>query len=97
MIQAIASRLITWLLIPGEIRDAARTSLVETVATHYSWESVAQTVIAAAQGELDDLFWVNGRTGPPRGRKAWRGGRHQAPAGRLMITNSGPGCDQPTS
>jgi len=55
VIQSIASRLITWLLMPEEIRDTARASLVKTVAAHYSWESVARTVIAAAQGDLDAL------------------------------------------
>jgi hypothetical protein len=28
---------------------------VETVAAHWSWETVAGTVIAAAQGDLDAL------------------------------------------
>ena len=55
VVQSIASRLITWLLMPEEVSAIARTSLVETVAAHYSWESVARTVIAAAQGELDAL------------------------------------------
>jgi glycosyltransferase involved in cell wall biosynthesis len=55
VIQAIASRLITWLLMPEELRDTARASLVATVAAHYSWESVARTVISAAQGDLDAL------------------------------------------
>jgi glycosyltransferase involved in cell wall biosynthesis len=55
VVQAIASRLITWLLMPRELRDTARAALVETVAAHYSWESVARTVIAAAQGDLDAL------------------------------------------
>jgi glycosyltransferase involved in cell wall biosynthesis len=55
VIQAIASRLITWLLMPEELRDTARAALVATVAAHYSWESVAQTVIAAAKGDLDAL------------------------------------------
>ena len=56
VIQSIASRLITWLLMPEEVRDAPLdASLVETVAAHYSWESVAQTVIAAAEGDLDAL------------------------------------------
>jgi glycosyltransferase involved in cell wall biosynthesis len=55
VIQSIASRLITWLLMPEELRDTARASLVATVSAHYSWESVARTVIAAAQGELDTL------------------------------------------
>jgi hypothetical protein len=40
---------------PEELRDTARASLVKTVAAHYSWESVARTVIAAAQGDLDAL------------------------------------------
>ena len=51
----MGSPLITWLLMPEELRGTARASLVETVAAHYSWESVAQTVIAAAQGDLDAL------------------------------------------
>ena len=55
MIQSIASRLITWLLMPDDVSAIARASLVETVTAHYSWESVALTVIAAAQGELDAL------------------------------------------
>ncbi|HET7050433.1 MAG TPA: glycosyltransferase [Solirubrobacteraceae bacterium] len=55
VVQSIASRLITWLLMPEELRGTARASLVETVAAHYSWESVARTVIAAAQGDLDAL------------------------------------------
>ncbi|MGZ4324988.1 MAG: hypothetical protein ACXVHJ_23750, partial [Solirubrobacteraceae bacterium] len=55
VVQSIASRLITWLLMPEEVSATARASLVETVAAHYSWESVARTVIAAAQGELDAL------------------------------------------
>ena len=55
VVQSIASRLITWLLMPEELRTNARASLVETVAAHWSWESVARTVIAAAQGDLDAL------------------------------------------
>jgi hypothetical protein len=55
VIQAIASRLITWLLMPEALRATAKTALVETVAAHWSWEGVARTVIAAAQGDLDAL------------------------------------------
>jgi glycosyltransferase involved in cell wall biosynthesis len=55
VVQSIASRLITWLLMPEELRATARAALVETVAAHWSWESVARTVIAAAQGDLDAL------------------------------------------
>ncbi|MGZ4251117.1 MAG: glycosyltransferase, partial [Solirubrobacteraceae bacterium] len=55
VVQSIASRLITWLLMPDELQANARSSLVEAVAAHWSWESVARTVIAAAQGNLDAL------------------------------------------
>jgi glycosyltransferase involved in cell wall biosynthesis len=55
VVQSIASRLITWLLMPEELRATARASLVETTAAHWSWEGVARTVIAAAQGDLDAL------------------------------------------
>jgi hypothetical protein len=55
VVQSIASRLITWLLMPEELRATARASLVATTAAHWSWEGVARTVIAAAQGDLDAL------------------------------------------
>jgi hypothetical protein len=93
----LATCLIRWLGAPAPLRERTRRALARFARDRFSWDGVARTMIAAAQGELDDLPRVNGRTGPPRGRKAWRGGRHQAPAGRLMITSSGPGCDQPTS
>jgi glycosyltransferase involved in cell wall biosynthesis len=59
VVQSIASRLITWLLMPEQQRDTARASLAQTAAAHYSWEGVARTVIAAAQGDLASLH-------PPR-------------------------------
>jgi hypothetical protein len=55
VVQAIASRLVDWMLMPDGVRDAARASLAETVAARYSWESVGRTVIAAAHGDLDAL------------------------------------------
>jgi glycosyltransferase involved in cell wall biosynthesis len=55
VVRAIADRLTAWLQAPADVRGAARNALVETVAAHYSWESVARTVIAAARGELDTL------------------------------------------
>ena len=93
----LAACLIRWLGAPAPLRERTRRALARFARDRFSWDGVARTMIAAARGELDDLPRVNGRTGPPRGRKSWRGGRHQAPAARLMITSSGPGCDKPTS
>jgi glycosyltransferase involved in cell wall biosynthesis len=59
VVQSIASRLITWLLMPAQQRDTARASLAQTAAAHYSWEGVARTVIAAARDDLASLH-------PPR-------------------------------
>lgn len=55
VVQSIAARIINWLRAPADIRAATRAALVKTVAARYSWEAVAQGVIAAARGELDTL------------------------------------------
>jgi len=54
-VQSIAARIIDWLRTPAELRTATRSALVQTVAARYSWDSVAQGVIAAARGDLDSL------------------------------------------
>jgi glycosyltransferase involved in cell wall biosynthesis len=54
-VEAIADRLNGWLGLPPAERDAARQSLVDTVGRLWSWETVAQGVLAAAAAELDDL------------------------------------------
>jgi glycosyltransferase involved in cell wall biosynthesis len=54
-VEAIAERLSSWLSLPEEQRERARTALVETVARLWSWEGVARGVLAAASGKLDDL------------------------------------------
>jgi glycosyltransferase involved in cell wall biosynthesis len=54
-VQAIAARLSTWLDLPEAEREAARATLVETVARLWSWEGVARGVLGAAAGELDQL------------------------------------------
>jgi glycosyltransferase involved in cell wall biosynthesis len=54
-VDQIADKLVTWLTLdPGE-RARARSALAAEAARRYSWESVAEGVIAAAQGRLDDL------------------------------------------
>jgi glycosyltransferase involved in cell wall biosynthesis len=54
-VQEIADKLTTWLTLdPGE-RARARSALATEAARRYSWESVAEGVITAAQGRLDEL------------------------------------------
>src|SRR5215212_576352 len=54
-VEQIAAKLITWLTLDPAERDRARAALAAEAARHYSWESVAEGVIAAAQGRLDAL------------------------------------------
>jgi glycosyltransferase involved in cell wall biosynthesis len=54
-VQSIAERLLGWLRARPDLRQRARSALVETARARYSWESVAEGVIAAARGELDEL------------------------------------------
>ena len=54
-VEAIARRLNAWLDLPEAEREAARETLVGTVARLWSWEGVARGVLAAAAGELGDL------------------------------------------
>jgi glycosyltransferase involved in cell wall biosynthesis len=51
----IAARLIRWLRAPAQVRVAARSALARAVADRYSWERVADGVLAAACGELAAL------------------------------------------
>jgi len=54
-VEEIAARLNGWLGLPPTQRQEARSSLVETVGRLWSWEGVAQGVLAAAAGELGSL------------------------------------------
>ncbi len=54
-VEEIAACLNGWLGLPGEERDAARKSLVETARRLWSWEGVARSVLAAGLGDLDRL------------------------------------------
>jgi glycosyltransferase involved in cell wall biosynthesis len=55
VVSAIAGRLIGWLNADPRLREQTRAGLVATVRAQWSWESVAQRVIAAAEGRLDQL------------------------------------------
>ncbi len=54
-VEEIAAKLVRWLELEPAVRERARAALAATAAARYSWESVAETVIAAGQGRLDDL------------------------------------------
>jgi glycosyltransferase involved in cell wall biosynthesis len=54
-VSALAACLTGWLGAAPDLREKTRTGLAEAVREHWSWEGVAQGVIAAASGELNDL------------------------------------------
>jgi glycosyltransferase involved in cell wall biosynthesis len=54
-VEQIASKLIMWLTLDPAERERASAALAAEAARRYSWESVAEGVIAAAQGRLDAL------------------------------------------
>ncbi|WP_028060351.1 glycosyltransferase [Candidatus Solirubrobacter pratensis] len=51
----LAAALSGWLAAPGDLRAATREAIVATTRARYSWDGVARTVIAAANGDLADL------------------------------------------
>ena len=51
----LAGALSSWLAAPEDLRAATRAAIVEATRERYSWDGVARTVIAAAQGELEHL------------------------------------------
>jgi glycosyltransferase involved in cell wall biosynthesis len=54
-VDEIAAKLVAWLTLDAAERERVRAALAREAARHYSWESVAEGVIAAAQGRLDGL------------------------------------------
>ena len=54
-VRRLAGAVAGWLEAPSELRDATRAALVATARDHYSWDGVARTVVAAAQGNLRGL------------------------------------------
>jgi glycosyltransferase involved in cell wall biosynthesis len=54
-VEQIAGKLIRWLTLDPAQRERASAALAAEAARRYSWESVAEGVIAAAQGRLDAL------------------------------------------
>jgi glycosyltransferase involved in cell wall biosynthesis len=54
-VDQIARKLVAWLTLGTAERERAKAALAEQAAAHYAWESVAEKVIAAAEGRLDTL------------------------------------------
>jgi glycosyltransferase involved in cell wall biosynthesis len=54
-VEQIAAKLVAWLTLDPATREDARAALAAQAARRYSWESVAEGVIAAAQGRLEAL------------------------------------------
>jgi glycosyltransferase involved in cell wall biosynthesis len=54
-VTAIAARVVAWLALPESDREHVRARLRETVVELWSWQGVANTVLAASAGELDRL------------------------------------------
>ncbi|MCW3050829.1 MAG: glycosyl transferase group 1 [Solirubrobacterales bacterium] len=54
-VRAIADRVVAWLQAPEDLRAATRDALVAVARERFSWEGVAEGVIAAASGRAQDL------------------------------------------
>jgi glycosyltransferase involved in cell wall biosynthesis len=54
-VEEIADKLVRWLTLHGSARERAGTALAERAAARFGWESVAEGVISAALGRLDEL------------------------------------------
>jgi glycosyltransferase involved in cell wall biosynthesis len=57
-VRAIAGRVTAWLQAPEDLRARTRAALVATARERYSWEGVAEGVIAAGQGRTDAVTAV---------------------------------------
>ena len=54
-VREIADKLVRWLTLGADRRAAASAALADLARARYGWESVAESVIAASQGNLEDL------------------------------------------
>jgi hypothetical protein len=54
-VEQIAGKLVDWLCLDPAERERTRAALAAEARRRYGWESVAEGVIAAAQGRLDEL------------------------------------------
>jgi glycosyltransferase involved in cell wall biosynthesis len=54
-VRELADGLASWLEAPDDVRAEVRAAIVAVARERYSWDGVARTVIAAAEGRLDEL------------------------------------------
>jgi glycosyltransferase involved in cell wall biosynthesis len=54
-VRELADDLSAWLEAPEDLRAATREAIVAATREHYSWDGVARSVIAAAQGDVGSL------------------------------------------
>jgi glycosyltransferase involved in cell wall biosynthesis len=54
-VRELADHLSDWLAAPPDLRAATRGGIVDATRRSYSWDGVARSVVAAAQGDLDGL------------------------------------------
>jgi hypothetical protein len=57
--EAIAERLNAWLALPEATREGAREALARRSAELWSWDRVANGVLAASRGDLGDLVPIS--------------------------------------
>jgi hypothetical protein len=56
----LAACLTGWLDAPASVRDRTRRALAQAARDRFSWDGVARTVVAAAEGRLNDLPRLDG-------------------------------------
>jgi glycosyltransferase involved in cell wall biosynthesis len=54
-VEEIARKLVEWLTLDDSAREPARMALSDEARARFGWEGVAEGVIAAAEGRLDEL------------------------------------------
>jgi glycosyltransferase involved in cell wall biosynthesis len=54
-VEEIAAKLVRWLTLERPVRDRARAALAASARGQFGWETVAERVIAAARGRLEEL------------------------------------------
>jgi glycosyltransferase involved in cell wall biosynthesis len=54
-VRELAEHVADWLEAPPDLRAATREALVKVARERYGWGGVARTIVAAAQGRLDEL------------------------------------------
>ena len=64
-VEEIAAKLVAWLELDPAARAAARARLSGRARERYGWEGVAEGLLAAAEGRLDELPEPGAQSGPP--------------------------------